>query len=60
MKWTRPLCGSAGISQNDFKTSETIQPQEASPMKKLSVVAAILILEINRYRPAVGDQAPGS
>jgi hypothetical protein len=24
MKWTRPLCGSAVISQNDFKTSETI------------------------------------
>jgi hypothetical protein len=23
-------------------------------------VSAILILEINRYRPAVGDQAPGS
>jgi len=38
MKWTRPLCGSAVISQNDFKTSETIQSQEASPMKKLSVV----------------------
>src|SRR5499427_9003179 len=38
MKWTRLLCGSAVISQNDFKTSETIQPQEASPMKKLSVV----------------------
>src|SRR5262249_12250774 len=35
MKWTRPLCGSAVISQNDFKTSETIQSQEASPMKKL-------------------------
>jgi len=26
------------MSQNDFKTSETIQPQEASPLKKLSVV----------------------
>src|SRR5262247_2282735 len=38
MKWTRPLCGAAVIRQNDFKTSETIQPQEASPMKKLSVV----------------------
>src|SRR5256885_3066953 len=38
MKWTRPLCGSAVISQNDFKTSETMQPQEASPMQKLSVV----------------------
>src|SRR2546430_11410363 len=33
MKWTRPLCGPAAMSQNDFKTSETIQPQEASPMK---------------------------
>src|SRR6516225_11244771 len=33
MKWTRPLCGSAAMSQNDFKTSETIQPQEASPVK---------------------------
>ena len=38
MKWTRPLCGSAAMSQNDFKTSEIIEPQEASPMKKLSVV----------------------
>jgi transposase len=26
------------MSQNDFKTSEIIEPQEASPMKKLSVV----------------------
>src|SRR6266705_5259818 len=33
MKWTRPLCGPASMSQNDFKTSETIQLQEASPMK---------------------------
>jgi hypothetical protein len=24
MKWTRPLCGSAAMSQNDFKTSEII------------------------------------
>ena len=31
MKWTRPLCGSAAMSQNDFKTSEIIEPQEASP-----------------------------
>ena len=41
MKWTRPLCGPASMSQNDFKTSETIQPQEASPMKHhISVLAA--------------------
>src|SRR6266536_1515989 len=33
MKWTRPLCGPAAMSQNDFKTSETMQPQEASPVK---------------------------
>jgi hypothetical protein len=26
------------MSQNDFKTSEIIEPQEASPMQKLSVV----------------------
>jgi len=38
MKWTRPLCGSAAMTQNDFKTREIIEPQEASPMKKLSVV----------------------
>jgi hypothetical protein len=38
MKWTRPLCGSAAMSQHDFKTREIIEPQEASPMKKLSVV----------------------
>src|SRR4030095_3784300 len=39
MKWTRPLCGSAAMSQNDCKTSEIIEPQETSPMKKLSVFA---------------------
>ncbi len=33
MKWTRPLCGPASMSQHDFKTSETIPPQEASPVK---------------------------
>ena len=33
MKWTRPLCGPAAMSQNDFKTGETMQPQEASPVK---------------------------
>ena len=33
MKWTRPLCGPASMSQNDCKTSETIPPQEASPVK---------------------------
>jgi hypothetical protein len=33
-----PLCGSAAMSQNDFQTSEIIEPQEASPMKKLSVI----------------------
>jgi site-specific recombinase XerD len=33
MKLPHPLCGSASLSQNDFKTSETIHPQEASPMK---------------------------
>ena len=38
MKWTRPLCGSAAMSQNDFKTSAIIEPQEASPLKKLRVV----------------------
>jgi hypothetical protein len=32
MKWP-PLCGSALLSQNDFKTGETIQPQEASSVK---------------------------
>src|SRR5437899_3033438 len=34
MKWTRPLCGPASMSQNDFQTCETIQPQEASPMNQ--------------------------
>ena len=32
MKWTRPLCEPASMSQNDFKTSETMQPQETSPV----------------------------
>jgi hypothetical protein len=40
MKWTRPLCGPAAMSQNDFTTSETVQPQEASPVKHhMSVLA---------------------
>jgi transposase len=38
MKWTRPLGGSAAMSQNDCKTSEIIEPQEASPMQKRRVV----------------------
>jgi hypothetical protein len=33
MQWTRPLCGPASMSQNDCKTSEIMQPQEASPVK---------------------------
>src|SRR6266446_1962443 len=34
-----PLCGSASMSHNEFKTNEPIEPQEASPMeKKMSVV----------------------
>jgi transposase len=32
-----PLCGSAAVSQNDFKTSEIMSPQEVSPMKEMSV-----------------------
>ena len=38
MKWTRPLCGSAAMSQNDCKTSGIMEPQEANPMQKLRVV----------------------
>src|SRR2546426_11881964 len=41
MKWTRPLCGPAAMSQNDFKTSETMQPQEASPVKHQMSVLGI-------------------
>ena len=29
-----PLCGSTAISHNEFKISEPIEPQEASPMKQ--------------------------
>src|SRR5712691_3368397 len=43
MKWTRPLCGPAAMSQNDFKTSETMQPQEASPVKHQMSVLGIAI-----------------
>jgi transposase len=35
MKWTRPLCGSAAMSQHDCKTSAILEPQEASRMKEL-------------------------
>src|SRR5205823_8871051 len=33
-----PLCGAASMSQNDFKTSEIMSPQEASRMKEMSVL----------------------
>src|SRR5215471_11681407 len=33
MKWTRPLCGAAAMSHNEFTIREPIEPQEASPMK---------------------------
>jgi hypothetical protein len=33
MKWTRPLCRPAAMNQNDCQTSETVQPQEASPVQ---------------------------
>ena len=29
-----PLCGSTSMSHNDFKIGETIEPQEASPVKQ--------------------------
>jgi len=32
MKRTHPLCGPAAMSQHDFTTSETMQPQETSPV----------------------------
>jgi hypothetical protein len=38
MKWTRPLCGSAAMSQHACKTSESLEPQEASPLKPRSGV----------------------
>jgi hypothetical protein len=38
MKWTRPLGGAASMSQNDFKTNEIMEPQEASRMKEMSVL----------------------
>ena len=52
-----PLCGSAAMSQNDFKTSETIQPQEASPMKKLSVVGIDIAKQVFHL---VGMDAQGT
>ena len=45
MQWTRPLCGSASINQNDFKTSETMQPQEARPVKHPMSVLGIDIAQ---------------
>ena len=57
MKWTRPLCGSASMSQNDFKTGETIQPQEASPMKHHMSVLGIDIAK--RVFHAVGMDERG-
>src|SRR5262249_10849507 len=57
MKWTRPLCGAASMSQNDFKTSETIQPQEASPVKHPISVLGIDIAK--QVFPVVGMHERG-
>ena len=57
MKWTRPLCGPASMSQNDFKTSETMQPQEASPVKHHISVLGIDIAK--RLFPVVGMHERG-
>src|SRR4029450_2068471 len=57
MKWTRPLCGPASMSPNDFTISETIQPQEASPMKQEMHVLGIDIAK--RVFHAVGMDDTG-
>jgi hypothetical protein len=49
MKWTRPLCGPAAMSQNDFTISETMQPQEARPMKQEMHVLGIDIAKRGDY-----------
>jgi hypothetical protein len=44
-----------GKIERFFRTARHEMPRAQAPE-----LAAILILEINRYRSAVGDQAPGS
>jgi hypothetical protein len=42
-----PLCGLAAMSHNEFKISEPIEPQEASPMeKKLRVVGIDIATQV--------------
>src|SRR6266581_7707250 len=57
MKWTHPLCGAASMRQNDFTTSETMQPQEASPRKPEMSVLGIDIAQ--RVLHAVGTENTG-
>jgi hypothetical protein len=53
-----PLCGSASMSHNEFKTSEPMEPQEASPMeKKRSVVGIDMAKQVF---PLVGMDAQGT
>jgi hypothetical protein len=52
-----PLCGSAAMSQNDFQASEIIEPQEASPMKKLRVVGIDIAKQVF---PLVGRDEQGT
>ena len=47
-----PLCGSTAISHEEFKISEPIEPQEASPMKQEMSVLGIDIAK--RVFHAVG------
>jgi hypothetical protein len=52
------LCGSASMSHSEFKTSEPIEPQEASPMEqKLSVVGLDIAKQILHL---VGMDAQGT
>ena len=41
MEWTRPLCGPACMSHNEFKICEPIEQEEASPMKQEITVLGI-------------------
>src|SRR5437660_5757500 len=52
MKWTRPLCGAAAMSHNEFTIREPIELQEASPMKQEMHVLGIDIAK--RVVHAVG------
>jgi hypothetical protein len=50
-----PLCGTTAMSHKEFKSSEPIEPQEASPMKQEMTVLGIDMAKRVFHAVGMGD-----